>query len=174
LANNWSRLTRKLHHWTSIVVALPFLIILLSGILLQVKKQVSWVQPTTLSGQGDAPQISFSKILEIAREVPEAEISDWDDVARLDVRPGKGIVKVRAKNNWEIQLDHQTGEVLQVEYRRSDTIESIHDGSFFHVLAKPWLFLVFAAGLLLVLVTGVYMFLLPYSRKKRARGLGRT
>jgi hypothetical protein len=142
--------------------------------LLQVKKQVSWVQPSTMSGQGDAPEISFPEILEIARAIPEAEVSDWDDIARLDVRPGKGILKVRAKNKWEIQLDHQTGEVLQVEYRRSDTIESIHDGSFFHELAKPWLFLAFAIGLLLLLVTGGYLFLLPYSRKRRARGIGRT
>ena len=174
MASSWNRLSRKLHYWTSIVIALPFTIILLSGMLLQVKKQVPWVQPSTMKGRGDAPEISFAEMLEIARTVPEAEISDWDDIARLDVRPDKGILKIRAKNSWEIQLDHQTGEVLQVEYRRSDTIESIHDGSFFHDLAKPWLFLLFAIGLLLLLITGVYLFLLPYSRKKRARGLGRT
>ena len=174
MATTWKRLTRKLHYWTSIVVAAPFLIILLSGIFLQVKKQVSWIQPATMTGRGDAPELAFSEILEVARTVPEAEISGWDDVARLDVRPGKGIVKVRSKNSWEIQLDSQTGEVLQVEYRRSDTIESIHDGSFFHESAKPWLFLACAVGLLLLLVTGVYLFFLPHSSKRRARGLGRT
>jgi hypothetical protein len=29
-------------------------------------------------------------------------IETWSDVDRLDVRPGKGMLKVRAKNRWEI------------------------------------------------------------------------
>ena len=75
MAINWKRFTRKLHYWTSIVIAIPFLIILISGMFLQVKKQVPWIQPTTMEGRGDSPEISFSKILEVARAVPEAKIS---------------------------------------------------------------------------------------------------
>jgi hypothetical protein len=174
LAINLKRLTRKVHYWISIAVAIPFLVILLSGMLLQVKKQVPWIQPTTMRGQGEEPELPFSRILEILKEVPEAGISGWDDVSRLDVRPDRGIVKVRAKNNWEIQLDTESGEILQVSFRRSDIIESIHDGSIFHENAKPWLFLTCAVGLLLLLVTGLYLFVLPHTAKKRARGIGRT
>jgi len=46
-----------------------------------------------------------------------------------------------AKNNWEIQIDTQSGTILQQAYRRSDIIESIHDGSWFHDKVKLWIFL---------------------------------
>ena len=36
----------------------------------------------------------------------------WKDVKLLDVRPGKGITKIRTKDNWEIQIDNKTAEVL--------------------------------------------------------------
>jgi hypothetical protein len=135
--------------------------------MLQFKKQVPWIQPATLKGQGSVPEITFSQILETAKTVPQAQIDDWGDISRLDVRPGNGIIKVRAKSNWEVQIDHQTGGVLQVSYRRSDTIESIHDGSFFHARAKHLLFFPTAIILLLLCVTGIYMFIIPFSARRK-------
>jgi hypothetical protein len=35
---------RKFHYWAAIVVALPVLVIIGSGLLLQMKKQAAWVQ----------------------------------------------------------------------------------------------------------------------------------
>ncbi len=133
---SWNRRLRKIHSWGAIGIAVPLIIVIVSGLMLQVKKQVLWVQPATMRGQGTAPSLSFEAILKIAQTVPEANLSGWKDIDRLDVRPKKGVVKIRAKNRWEIQLDHQTGDVLQVAYRRSDLIEAIHDGSFFHNQAK--------------------------------------
>ena len=49
---NWSAWTRKWHRWSSAVIALPFLLVLVTGILLQVKKEWSWVQPPTRRGAG--------------------------------------------------------------------------------------------------------------------------
>ena len=164
---NWKRLNRKVHKWGSIIIAVPLIIVLASGLLLQVKKQVTWVQPSTAKGVGKIPELTFDAILNIASTVPEAAISEWKHVDRLDVRPKKGIVKVRAKNSWEIQIDNKTGDILKVDYRRSDVIEGIHDGSYFHDAAKLWLFLPAALGLLVVWVTGVYLFLIPYMGKRK-------
>lgn len=166
---NWKRLLRKVHYWGAIIVALPVLIVIGTGILLQVKPQVPWVQPPTTQGQGTTPMLSFDEILTQAQTVPEAEIKGWDDVNRLDVRPGKGMAKIWAKNNWEIQLDTETGDILQVAYRRSDLIESIHDGSFFHEYAKLWLFLPSAIILFVLWVTGIYLFALPYWSKRKQK-----
>ena len=166
----FSVLNRKLHRWGALFIAIPLLVIIATGILLQLKKQVAWIQPPTKSGSAGPPSISFERILEAARSVPEAGISGWEDIDRLDVRPDKGMVKVRGKNRWEVQVDTGTGAVIQVAYRRSDLIESFHDGSFFSSVVKYFVFLPGAVVLFGMWLTGIYLFLLPYRmRKRRAR-----
>jgi len=57
--------------------------------------------------------------------------------------------------------DTATGEVLQKAYRRSDLFENIHDGTFFHDTVKLALFFPVALVLLVLLITGVYIFFQP-------------
>lgn len=159
--------SRSLHLWISLGIFIPVLIVLASGLLLQVKKEFDWVQPPTQKGLSAAPMLSFEQVLAVAKEVPQAAITQWDDIDRLDVRPSKGIVKVRAKNHWEVQLDTQTGEVLHVAYRRTDTIEAIHDGSWFFEGAKLWLFLPAAILLLVLWITGMVMLITSLKSKYR-------
>ena len=165
-----SKLSRVLHRWGSIIALLPITIIVFSGIVLQFKKVSPYIQPPTQRGAGTEPAIGFERILKVARSVPEAEIESWEDIDRLDVRPGKGVVKVRCKNRYEIQIDTETAEILQVAFRRSALIESIHDGTFFHDQVKLWVFLPAGIVLAALLITGLHLFLLPYLvRRKRAR-----
>lgn len=164
--NVWSR---RLHRWGSILIALPVSLVLCTGILLQVKKQVAWIQPPTQRGGDGPPEVSFEQILEAARRAPEAGVGGWDDVDRLDVRLDRGLVKVVCKSRWEIQVDTTTGEVLQVAYRRSDLIESLHDGSFFHDQAKLLIFLPSGAVLLGLWATGMYLWALPIAAKRAGR-----
>lgn len=165
-----SRLSRVLHRWGSIIALLPITIIIVSGIVLQLKKVSPYIQPPTQRGAGTEPAIGFERILEVARTVPEAEIESWEDVDRLDVRPGKGVVKVRCKNRYEVQIDTETAEILQVAFRRSDLIESIHDGTYFNDHFKLWVFLPAGIVLATLVITGLHLFLLPYlARRKRAR-----
>ena len=162
---------RRLHYWLAIGVALPALAIFGTGILLQLKKQVAWVQPPEQRGASSAPALSLEQVLAICRGVPEAQVRDWSDIRRIDVRPDKGILKVWTRNSWEVQLDTATGAVLQVAYRRSDLIESIHDGSWFHPAVKLWLFLPAGIVLLVMWLSGMYLFWLPISVKLRRRAL---
>lgn len=157
-----AKFNRKLHRWGAILAATPVLVILVTGLLLQLKKEVSWIQPPTELSATPGLSLSFDEILAAARQVPEAGISTWADVDRLDVRPGRGIVKVRGNNRWEVQLDATTGEVLASKYRRSDLIESLHDGSWFHDRAKLWLFFPAAVILLGLWFTGIYLWFLPH------------
>ena len=172
-----AKLNRLFHRWGAIIVALPVLVVIVTGIILQLKKEFVWIQPATQRGNSKEPSLPFDQILEIAKSVPEAEIESWGDIDRLDVRPSKGMLKIRAVNRHEIQLDTKTGDILQVAYRRSDFIESIHDGSFFHDKVKLWVFLPSSVILLLLWITGIYLFIMPYQsrrrRKKKAR-LGDT
>lgn len=164
-----SILNRKLHRWGSILTALPLLVVIITGIILQLKKDWSWVQPPTAKSADPALELSFDEILAAASGVPEVEISSWDDVDRLDVRPDKGVVKVRANNRWEVQLDAKSGEVLHLAYRRSDLIESLHDGSWFSDGAKLWIFLPTAVILLGLWITGMYLWLLPHLVKRKKK-----
>ena len=154
----WQKLHRKTHYWGALLCALPIVVVLGTGLLLQVKKQFSWIQPTTIKTQSRTPQISFEEILTISKTIPEANITQWADIERLDVRPSKGVIKVRSNTDWEVQLDQGSGAVLAVNYRRSDVIESIHDGSFFSDSAKLYIFLPAAVILSWLWISGMYLF----------------
>ena len=165
----WSLLSRKIHYWGAIACAVPVLVVIVTGILLLVKKEVAWIQPPTQVGHDEVPQVAFEQMLLAVQAVPQAEVKSWSEIERLDIRPSKGVIKVMAKNQWEVQLDHQTGKVLQVAYRRSDLIESLHDGTFFHDQVKLWVFLPSALLLLVLWVTGLWLFLLPLMMKWRRK-----
>lgn len=165
-------LLRKIHHWGSLFIMLQMGLVIGAGVLLLLKKEVDWIQPPTARGEAAAavPDQSFAALFAAARGVPELAVTDWRDLERVDVKPGKGIVKFVAANNWEAQIDTATGEVLQVAYRRSDIIEALHDGSFFADWVKLYIFL--PSGLILFVLwgTGIYLFALPhYARARRAR-----
>ncbi len=163
------RLTRVLHRCGAVIVAIPLALVIGTGILLLLKKDVEWIQPPTQRGSTAEPGLSFDRILEVARTVPEAGIRSWDDIERVDVRPSDGMLKIRAKNRWETQLDTNTGAILQVAYRRSDLIESLHDGTFFHDKTKLWVLLPNAIVLFGMWLTGIYLFILPYRARRRRR-----
>lgn len=134
------------------------------------KKNIDWIQPPTRDGnQNNHPTISFDNILSTATKARDANIKNWDDIERLDVRLDKGLVKVKAKNHWEVQIDTHTGDIIQVAYRRSDIIEDIHDGSWFHKNIKYWLFFPSGISLLIVWGTGFYMIVLPFIIKMRRK-----
>ena len=70
----------------------------------------------------------------------------WAHVKRIDVRPDRGVAKAWLHTDYEAQVDLGTAEILQIAYRRSDWIESIHDGSIFGDTVKLCLFFPAAIG----------------------------
>ncbi len=163
----FKKANRLVHKWASIVIVIPLLVVFTTGILLLTKKEFAFIQPPTAKGEGVIPSISFDQVLSIANTVERAEITTWKDIDRLDVRPAKGIIKIRGRNRFEIQIDSQTGDILHVAKRRSDFIESIHDGTFFEKNANLWLMLPVAITALVISITGIIMFFIPYLKKKR-------
>lgn len=162
-------LNRKIHNWGSVIVGLPLFMLLVTGILLLLKKDISWIQPQTKQGRSTVPTISFAELLTSLQQVEQLHVKSWEDVARIDIQPEKGIAKVSTQNSYEAQVDLESAAVLQVAYRRSDLIESIHDGTFFHKKAKYFYSIPVAVTLLLSLVTGIILFIQPYMVKKKRR-----
>ncbi len=159
------------HKWVGIIAAVVFLNIGVTGFLLLIKKQVPWIQPPEQKGSATYELTAdFDAILESIRVVPEAGIQSWKDVDRLDVRPKKGILKVVPLNNrWEIQVDLRTAQVLQVEYRRSDLIEQLHDGSFYGSWVHGWVMPAIAFCLLYLVFSGLYLWIEPALRRRKRR-----
>ncbi|MEQ9104014.1 MAG: PepSY-associated TM helix domain-containing protein [Rhodothermales bacterium] len=171
---NLNRTTRKVHYWIGAAILLPVLVVTVSGLLLQVKKQSSWIQPDEHRGTGTVPEVTLSEVLTLLQGMPELGVTSWDDVDRLDVRPGKGMTKIRLNSGYEVQVDMGTGEVLQVAYRRTDLIEALHDGSWFGGdWTKLGLFLPSGVGLLVLALSGLWLFILPFRSRRRKRACGR-
>ena len=171
---NFKRLFRQVHYWLSLAIFVPAAIMFVAGAFLMLKKEIEWIQPSTATGsvEGQVPSATFDQMLEAARQHPEAGIENWSDIDRSDLRVDRGIAKLRANSGWEVQVDTATAQVLKVAYRRSDVIETLHDGSFFADWVKLYIFL--PTGILLIIMwgTGGYLFLLPRiakARKKRAK-----
>ncbi|MEX2270595.1 MAG: PepSY domain-containing protein [Vicinamibacterales bacterium] len=162
-------LNRKVHYWASAAIAIPLFIIICSGSILQLKKHWSWVQPPEQRGSVTRPVIELSHILDSLKKEPSLNVKGWDDVNRLDVRPDKGVVKAWLKSDWEAQIDLGTGEILQIWFRRSDWIESIHDGSIFGDVVKLGLFFPTAITLLVLWLGGMWMWLYPLMHKRKVR-----
>ncbi len=165
-----SIVSRRLHRWGAVTIGLPFLVVIASGILLQVKKQVPWIQPAEQRTAAPVPNVSWDAVMASLQAHPEVGVGSWDDVERVDVRPSKGILKVITKTRWEMQLALDDGRVLQSAYRRSDLIEQLHDGSLFGDPVKLWIFLPVGIIVFGLWLTGLYLWLLPIlTRRKRAR-----
>tara|TARA_B100000965_G_scaffold288792_1_gene246660 strand:+ start:4276 stop:4704 length:429 start_codon:yes stop_codon:yes gene_type:complete len=137
-----------------------------SGIMLQLKKQSNWVQPNVEITSSSKP-VMLQAYLDAAKSVEEANVSSWEDIERIDIRPNKGIAKLKSKNNWEIQIDIETAEIYAKNFRRSDIIESIHDGSFFSEVVKYGWFLPSGILLLILSLSGIYMFFIPILKRRR-------
>lgn len=161
---------RRIHYWAAFAAAAPLLVIVVSGLLLQTKKHWSWVQPAEKRGTEGSPRVSLDDLLRAAMSRPELGVRGWDDVSRIDVRPDRGLAKLTLRGSMEVQIDLVTGAVLQTAVRRSDLIESIHDGSFF---AGDWtkLGVFLPAGVVLfgLWLTGLWMWWVPFVKKRRLR-----
>ena len=161
------------HKWVGICVSVFVLLSAGSGLLLLLKKDFQWIQPPTQveSVNGDVKDfISLARLYEIVFAAGHEELREAEDIDRIDFRPKQRVFKVRSKQrNFEIQVGAVSGEILSREGRWSDWIEDFHDGSLFGGFVHGYLMLVFAVCLMLLAMTGVYLWLVPLLKKKKKK-----
>ncbi len=126
-----TRTYRRLHKWIAVPLFVFMFIIGLTGVLLGWKKQANLTPPTQKGASADASQwLPMDSIQTIALRFAKDSLGFQDEIDRLDVRPGKGIVKVVFVNDYtEVQIDLTTGQILSTQKRWNDLIEQIHDGT---------------------------------------------
>jgi uncharacterized iron-regulated membrane protein len=163
-------LFRKIHYWLSLPLLATVFVIAATGSVLALKKDFAALQPPTQTGAapGDLHR-PISDLVAAVSTVPGQSRTSWQDIDRIDIRPGDGVAKVILNSRTEVQVDLATGKVLQVGYRTSDFIETIHD---FSILGGAWKYILsFGSGIALLAMagTGAYLFLLPMLAKRRRR-----
>lgn len=170
---NLPRSLRTWHRRISILFALPLLLVILSGLLLHTKKHWTFVQPAAIAGAARAPAASWDAILEALRDAPGLGVGSWSEIKRLDYRIDQGMAKIQLRNSLrEVQVDMESGRVLQVATRRSDLIEDLHTGAFFSENVRLLVFIPCAAALLFLWISGVYLFVKPHLNRRARNAAG--
>lgn len=137
---NILKFARKVHRTTGAVLFIFFFLVAVTGLLLGWKKHSSGIiLPKSYAGKSTDPKnwlpvhVLQEKAFIFAREQISPDLPL--DLDRIDIRPDKGMVKfVFIHGYWGLQIDCTTGELLHIERRRSDLIETIHDGSIMDYL----------------------------------------
>lgn len=130
------RIFRKIHRTTGAFLFIFFFFISVTGILLGWKKNSNGtILPKSYTGTSTnlkdwLPIDSLHKnACKILHDSISTDLSL--ELERIDIRPEKGMVKfVFIDHFYGVQIDGATGKLLHIERRRSDFIESLHDGSF--------------------------------------------
>jgi len=157
---------RRWHRRAAVLVAIPFTVILVTGILLQLRNRVAWVSPPPPTGSPGNPRLSPNELIAIAQGIAGAQVKDWRDIDRIEIRPKQGITTIRTHNHWELQIDSQKGEVLSAGIRQAGLVLAIHEGNWFHPLAPLWIFLPTGIILIWVVFSGLWIFGSTWSRAK--------
>lgn len=151
---------RKYHRVVSLIVAIPFGLVLLTGLLLQVRQNVEVIQPKAVSMK----KIEDKDLLTF-REIIQASGVDDKEIDQIIYRPGKFHLALRLRNGNELQLHPQSGEILKNSPRLTTLLIDLHQGSFFSAWGQYLIFLPSGLGVLFLLVSGLMIY--PW-RKKRA------
>ena len=173
-----TRFYRKLHRWVAIPLLGAMFLLGATGLLLAWKKELK-LTPEVIARTAFEQQTTLSLDSLQLRAVTYMKDSlqlAWQ-IDRMDVRPAKGIVKVRFEEHFtELQLDIYSGEVVSVRQRTSDIIEKLHDGSILDFLIRTnndEIKLVYASltslGLMLLSISGFYLWFYPRQIKRTKR-----
>jgi len=154
-----------IHRWLGVGATALLVIIGITGVLLNHKKDLGLMPDVVHHPSG-----SFPDALSLAELKASAVRAAGQDVAsagvgRMDVRPSDGFVKVRFNDSdvTEVIIDLYSGRVLNIDERHDVFLERLHSGEIFGDL---WVLMSDSGAILLLilLATGYWLWLYPKSR----------
>lgn len=173
------RIFRKVHRTTGALLFVFFFLIAVTGFLLGIKKHSGGIiLPDTKIGS--TTQITTFLPLDSLQKNASRFLADYlnqtkkIEIERIDVRPKKGIVKFTFVSNfYEVQLDGASGHLMQIDLRRSDVIEKIHDGSIvdYYLGFESGVFkliytIIMSLALMVFTITGFWLWYGPKQMRK--------
>jgi uncharacterized iron-regulated membrane protein len=153
------------HLWLGVIISALLIVICITGILLNHKRGLGLMPDVAHEPGGEfADALPMAELVRLAGEaVPAAAAAGVD---RLDVRPRRGYMKVRYRDDvvTEVTLDLNNGSILHVGLRNDVFLEKLHTGEIF---GDRWVLLSdFAAVVLVILIiSGYWLWLFPRSRQ---------
>ncbi len=174
---------RLFHRKIASVLFIFFFIISITGILLGWK---SFFTTTIFEHKEKPAAISLTKILPLntldstATQIVNSKTGNGFLTAdKLELRPAAGIAVLYYKKNISIQLNAGTALPLLIEQKNGGIIQDIHDGAIVGNLfnnkaggsVKTVYSSIMGMALLLLTITGFYMWYKPFQIKKQKRTL---
>jgi len=171
------RVIWKVHRWVGLCATLFAISAGVTGVLLLLKKDYAWIQPPTFADPAPSSSspdhtrlLPIDRVYEILLAAELPEFRSVGDIDRIDFRPGKRVYKVHSKvGHMEAQIGAVSGELLSYEKRWSDWLENLHDGSMFGDLVHGFVMILFGVSLVVLAVSGFYIWLSPRLRRARKR-----
>lgn len=171
------KLSRKIHKFIGVLLALFAVVIALSGSFIAFKSHVEYLQPSSRSGSpGELNEvIPASTVVKIVLALKLPEAQQIKDINRIELRPNKRMYKVRleTKDSWssphEIQIDAITGEVLNLGLRGDQLWSDVHSFAVFGELSKLIVMTMTGLSLLWLSMTGFYLYFYPIWFKAHKR-----
>lgn len=178
-----ARFARRLHKWVGFSLALAMTVLSVTGAFVAWKKQVEYLQPATRVSQTPGQETDLGSLLPpaqiaagvLALDLPEAH--DLSRIDRIELRPAKGIYKVRleARNAWrsplELQFDARSGALLNEGVRGDQLWMDLHSFAVFGELTKLIVMSLAGLSLLWLSLSGLYLFVFPRWFRARKRRL---
>lgn len=156
----------QVHLWIGVLFSAVLLVISITGILLNHKTELGLMPDVSSKPTADFPQaLPLPELSRIALEAA-GETKGVAAIDRMDVRPKKGLVKVRLRDpsTTEVTVDIYTGKVLHTGARSDVFMEKLHSGE---LLGDRWILLsdAGAAICILLILTGYWQWIWPRLRK---------
>ena len=146
---------RRWHRIVSVIIAAPVALIIMTGLVLQLRNQFEGIQPATVKTEKtNQPLLTLEELI--------SKVSGPID--QVIFKPEKHALAIRMKDGTEVQIHPQTGEILKSAPRRTNLLIDIHQGSFLGAWSQFGLFILAGWGLLFLLVSGLLIY--PWKNKK--------
>ena len=174
---------RQYHRWVSLMAAVFLLIVATTGVILQVQKLTGADADAPKHSDKDRaealttamPSATYAALivrtLDAARprapNVPVTSVSlkgEGDEV--------QGVVMLPGDPPRQLTIDARSGRILKDERREADSlILRIHNGA---ILGQPGVVLrvLWGSALVILSVTGAWVYLVMYRRRRKASGKG--
>jgi len=152
------------HVWVGVLATALVIVVSVTGILLNHKSTLGFMPDAEAVEAGLESSLPLADLVRAAEGAVGSRIA-VAGVDRMDVRPDDGYVKIRFDDRvvTEVTVALRTGDVLAVGERNDVFLEKLHSGEIF---GDAWILLsdALAVGLIVLLLSGTWMWLYPKAR----------